>query len=157
MTYEDIKDLTRRTTSDKILLDKVFNIAKNRTFDGYQRGLASMLYIFFDKKKFDSGIKNENISNKKFAEELYKPVIRKLKKRKGHSSFIDNILGVDLTDMQLLSEFDIQIRFLLYVIDIFSKYAWVIPLKNNKVITKKKKKSNHKPNKIWVYKRHEIL
>ena len=67
-------------------------------------------------------------------------------------------MGVDLTDMQLLSEFDIQIRFLLYVIDIFSKYAWVIPLKNNKVITKKKKKkSNHKPNKMWVYKRHEIL
>ena len=106
MTYEDIKDLTRRTTSDKILLDKVFNIAKNRTFDGYQRGLASMLYIFFDKKKFDSGIKNENISNKKFAEELHKPVIRKLKKRKGHSSFTDNILGVDLADMQLISKFN---------------------------------------------------
>ena len=51
MTYEDIKDLTRRTTSDKILRDKVFNIVKNQTFDAYQRGLASMLYIFFDKKK----------------------------------------------------------------------------------------------------------
>ena len=110
MTYEDIKDLTRRTTSDKILLDKVFNIAKNRTFDGYQRGLASMLYISFDKKKFDSGIKNENISNKKFAEELHKPVIRKLKKRKGHSSFTDNILGVDLADMQLISKFNKGIK-----------------------------------------------
>ena len=51
MTYEDIKDLTRRTTSDKILRDKVLNIAKNLTFDGYQHGLASMLYNFFDKKK----------------------------------------------------------------------------------------------------------
>ena len=104
MTYEDIKDLTRRTTSDKILRDKVFNIVKNQTFDVYQPRLASMLYIFFEKKKFDSGIKNENISNKKFAEELHTPVIRKLKKRKGHSSFIDIILGVDLADMQLISK-----------------------------------------------------
>ena len=49
MPYEDFKDLTRRTAFDKILHDKVFNIAKNPKYDGYQRGLASMIYKFFDK------------------------------------------------------------------------------------------------------------
>ena len=80
-----------------------------------------MVYIFFDKKSSSSGIKNENISNKKLAEELHKPIIRKLKKRKVHSSFIDNIWGADLADMQLLSKFNTGICFLLCVIDIFSK------------------------------------
>ena len=50
MTYGDFKDLTRRTVSDKILRDKAFNIAKNQKFDGYQGGLASMIYNFFDEK-----------------------------------------------------------------------------------------------------------
>ena len=81
-----------------------------------------------------SGIKNENILNKESAEELHKPVIRKSKKRKVHSSFIDNIWGADLADMQLLSKFNKGIRFLC-VIDIFSKHACVIPLKDKKGIT----------------------
>ena len=51
MTYRYFTDLTRRTASDKILRDKAFNIAKNLKYDGYQRGLASMIYNFFDKKK----------------------------------------------------------------------------------------------------------
>ena len=50
MAYGDFKDLTRRTGSDKILGDIAFNIAKNPKYDGYQRGLASMVYKFFDKK-----------------------------------------------------------------------------------------------------------
>ena len=50
MCYGDFKDLTRRTTSDKILRDKVFNIAKNPKYDGYQGRLASMVYKIFDKK-----------------------------------------------------------------------------------------------------------
>ena len=50
MAYGDFKDLKRRTFSDKILRDKAFNIAKNPKYDGYQRGLASMVYRFFDKK-----------------------------------------------------------------------------------------------------------
>ena len=49
-----------------------------------------------------------------------------------HSPFIDNIWGVDLTDMQLISRFNKGIRFLLCVIDTYSKYAWVIPLKDKK-------------------------
>ena len=50
MAYGDFKDLARRTASDKILRDKAFNIAKNPKYDEYQRGLASMVYKFFDKK-----------------------------------------------------------------------------------------------------------
>ena len=56
MAYEDFKDLARRTTSDKVLRDKAFNIAKNPKYDGYQRGFASMVYKFFDKKSAGSGI-----------------------------------------------------------------------------------------------------
>ena len=77
MAYEDFQDLTRRTVSDKMLRDKEFNIAKNPKSDGYQRGLAPMVYKFFDKKTFFSGIKNENTSNNELAKELHKLVIRK--------------------------------------------------------------------------------
>ena len=80
MAYGDFKDLTRRTASDKIFHDKAFNIAKNRKLDGYQRGLASTVYKFFDKKASGSSIKNENISNKELAEELHKPIIKTFKK-----------------------------------------------------------------------------
>ena len=66
------------------------------------------------------------------ADELQKLVIRKLKKRKVHSSFRDNILGADLADMQLLSKCNEGFRFLLCVIDTYSKNAWVIPLKDKK-------------------------
>ena len=62
-------------------------------------------------------------------------IIRKCKKRKVHSSFRDNIWGVDLADMQLLSKVNKGFRFLLCVIDIFSKYASVIPLKDKKDIS----------------------
>ena len=56
MAYGDFKDSTRRTASDKILYDKAFNIAKNPKYEGYQRGLASIVYKFFDKKTSGSGI-----------------------------------------------------------------------------------------------------
>ena len=80
-----------------------------------------------------SGIKNENISNKELAEDLHKPMIRKFKKV--HSSFMYNIWDSDLADMQLIRILNKRTRFLLCVIDIFSKYAWVIPLKDKKGIT----------------------
>ena len=60
MVYGVFKDLTRRTASDKILRDKAFNIAKNPKYDGYQKGFASMVYTFFDKKSRGSGIDNNN-------------------------------------------------------------------------------------------------
>ena len=84
MAYGDFKDLTRRTPSDKILYDKAFNIANNPKYDGYQHGLASMVYKLFDKITSGRTAKNENISNKELAEELNKPIIRNFKKRKVH-------------------------------------------------------------------------
>ena len=77
------------------------------------------------KKTFGSGIENENISSKELTEELHKPIIRKFKKRKVHSSFISNVWGADITDMQLISKFNKGIRFLLCAIDIFSNMHWL--------------------------------
>ena len=64
MAYGDFKDLTRRTAYDKILLDKAFNINKTSKYDGYQKGLASMVYMFFDKKTAGGAVKNEIMQNK---------------------------------------------------------------------------------------------
>ena len=103
-----------------------------------------------------SAIKNENISNKELAKELQKPIIRKFKKRKVYSTFIDNILGADLADMQLIIKFNKGFRFLLCVIDIYSKR--VVPSKDKKGITitnafqKFLDELKRKPNKIWVNK-----
>ena len=88
-----------------------------------------------DKNTSGSGIKNKIISNKELPEELHKPIIRKFKKRKVHSSFIDNIWGADLADMQVISKFSKGFRILLCVLDIYSKYAWVISLKDEKGIS----------------------
>ena len=63
---------TRRAASDKILHGKAFNIAKNPRYDGYQRGLASMVYKIFDKETSGSDIKNENVSNNELLENLRK-------------------------------------------------------------------------------------
>ena len=78
MVYGDFKDLTRRTACDKILRDKALNIAKNPKYDGYPRGLASMVYKFFDQKTSGKTVKNDNMSEKELAEELHKPIIGKL-------------------------------------------------------------------------------
>ena len=82
MAYGNFKDLERRTASDKVLRDKSFNIAKNSNYDGYQRGLASMVYKFFDKKSKGSGVNIKMMHNEQLAKELYKPIIRKFKKGK---------------------------------------------------------------------------
>ena len=137
MAYGDFKDLAKRTIADKVLRDKAFKIASDQKYDGYQRGLASMVYKFFDKKSKGSGrpLSSNNKENIQLADELHKPIIRKSKKRKVYSSFRDNIWSADLADMQLLSKFNKGFRFLLCVIDIFSKYAWVIPIKDKKGVS----------------------
>ena len=90
------------------------------------------------------------------AEELHKPIIKNFERRKVYSSFKDNISGVDLADMSLVSKFNKGIRYLLCVIDLFSRHAWVIPLKNKKGDSIVEgfqsilKTSNRKPNKIWI-------
>ena len=63
--YGDFKDLRRGATSDKVLCNKAFNIAINPKYDGYQRGIASMVYVFFDKKFSGSAIKNGIMSNQR--------------------------------------------------------------------------------------------
>ena len=150
--YADHKDLINRTEADKVLRDKGYDIASNPKTDGYQRGLASMVYKFFDKKSMGSGIASSSI----LADERRKPINRKFNKRKVYSQFKDNIWGVDLADMQLLSRKNKGIKYLLCAIDLYSKSAFVIPLKDKKGISivnafnKIIKQSNRKPNKIWV-------
>ena len=115
MTYGDFKDLKRRTASDKVLRDKAFNIAKNPKYDRYQRGLASTVYKFFDKKSKASGVNIPLEFNKQLAEELHKPIIRNFQERTVYSGFKDNISGADLADIQLISKFNKGFRFLLCV------------------------------------------
>ena len=119
-----------------------------------------------DKKSVGSGAKRVNAKitpqSEQLVDELHKPIIRKFKKRKVQSAFKDNIWGADLADMQLLSKYNKGIRFLLCVIDIFSKYASVVLLKDKKGISIVKvfqiilKQLNRKPNKIWVDKGSEF-
>ena len=107
----------------RVLCYKAFNTANNPKYDGYHRGLASL-------KGSDLDIKE----NEKLAEEFQKPVNKSFWKRKVYSLFKDNISGVDPTDMQSISKFNEEICFLLCVIGISSKYAWVVPLKGKKVL-----------------------
>ena len=138
MVYGDFKDFARRTASDKFLGDKAFHIVKNPKYDVYQRGLASMVYKFFDKNSAllsdksvaGSGVntlaepvQNTYANYKQLAEELHKSIIKKVKKRTVYSGFKDNTWGADLADMQLISKFNKEFRFLLCDIDNFSKYA----------------------------------
>ena len=98
MAYGKSKDLTKKTQSDNVLKDKAFKTASDPKYDGHQRGLASMVYNFFDKKSSEIGVANE--PHYQLANELHRQVFRKFKRRKVYSSFIDNIWGVDLADMQ---------------------------------------------------------
>ena len=77
MAYGDFKDLKRWIFSDKVLRDKAFKIAKNPKYDGYQRGLASMVYKCFDKKSTGSGFNIPLKFNEELAKELHKPIMRK--------------------------------------------------------------------------------
>ena len=166
--YEDHKDLINRTKSDKVLGDKAYDIASNSEYDDYQRGLAIMVYKFFDKKstagpsyleRIGSGFKKLKNTTKSsssiLADELHKPIIKKFDKRKVYPQFKDNIWGVDLADMQSLSRQNKGIKYLLCAINLYSKYAFVIPLKDKKGISivnafnKIIKQSGRKPNKIW--------
>ena len=104
--YADHKDLINRTEADKVLRDKAYDIASNPEYDGYQRGLASMVYKFFYKKSMGSGIKKDTTKSSSLilADELHKPGIKIFNKRKVYLQFKDNIWGVDLADMQSLSK-----------------------------------------------------
>ena len=91
-----------------------------------------MVYKFFDKKSKGSGVNIPLEFNEQLAKELHKPIIRNFKKRTVYSGFKDNIWGADLADMQSLSKYNKEIKYLLCAVDFFSKYAWVVPLKDKK-------------------------
>ena len=119
--------------------------------NGYQRGLASMVYKVFEKRT-----KGFGINNKILAEELHKPIIKNFKRKKLYSSFKDNIWGVHLPGMPLISKFNKGIKYLLCATYLFSRYSWVISLRNKKgdsIVEGFKiifKNSDRKPNIIWV-------
>ena len=114
--YAKYKDVENRLIADYKLKNSAYDIASNTEYDGYQRGLASMVYKFFNSKiaprnKTISGKGTKEV-NKILAEELHKPVIRKFNKRKAYSQFKDNIWGVDLADTRLLSKKNKGIKYL---------------------------------------------
>ena len=154
------KDLKTRVEADKVLRDKAFKVAQDKSKDAMQRSLAAMVYKFFDKKTSGSGLSKSAAlapapTSDILAEELHKPIRRKFQRRKVIPVSIDNIWGADLADMQLISKYNKGYRFLLCVIDLYSKYAWVVPVKDKKGETivaafQEILGKGRKPNKIWV-------
>ena len=156
MAHGKSKDLAKRTQSGKVLRDKAFKIASYPEYNSFQKGLASMVYKFFDKNSSGSCVAAIE-PNYQLANELHRQIIRRFKRRKIYSSFRENIWGVDLADMQSLSKYNKGIKYLLCAINLISKYAWVVPLKDKigisivnafQTIISKRRKLN----KIWVIK-----
>ena len=133
VAYGKPKDLAKRTQSDKVLRNKTFKNASDPKYDGYQRGLASMVYQFFAKMSSGSGVDAE--PNYQLANKLHRQNYRNFKRRKVYSSFRDNIWGVDLADIQTLSKDNKGIKYLLCATDLFSKDARVVLLKDKRRIS----------------------
>ena len=99
-----------------------------------------MVYKFFDKKSSGSVVaaslasKSSTKPNYQLANDLHRQIIRNFKRQKVYSSFRDNIWGVDLADIQSVSKCNKGIKYLLCAIDLFSKYVWVVPLKDKRGI-----------------------
>ena len=139
--------------------DRAYENALNPNYVMYQRGLASMVYKFFGTKT-GSGVigtsKAGTSVNEELAHKLHKPVIKKFKRRKVSARFKDNIWAVDLALMGSLSSFNQSVQYLLCLIDIFTKYAWVKTLKDKKAKTVLQcfieivSKSKQKPNELWL-------
>ena len=151
MAYGKSSGLIKRTQLDKVLRGKAFRIESVPKYNGYQRWLALMVYELIDKKS--TGVADiESIIN---LQTNFIEIIRKFKKRKVYLWFRDNIWGVYLADTQSLRKCNKVIKYLLCAIDLFSNYAWVVPLKNKRGITivnafQKKISEGCKTNKIWV-------
>ena len=154
MAYNKYKDLKERTQSDIVLENKAYKVATNLKFDSFQRTLDSMVWKFFKKKS--KKVLGSGLNKEKLADELHKSIIKKFKRRKVYSSFKDNIWACGFAGMTLISKFKKGIKCLLCVIDLFSRNAWVVGLKDKKGVSTVNgfqsilKRSNRKPNKIWV-------
>ena len=116
--YHYTKGLANRTISIKILKDRGYEIARNLKYDGYKRGLTDTMYKIFGRGSGAS-------VNEYLPEELHKPVIKKFKRSRVCVRFKDNIWGTYLAEMGSLSSFNHGVKHILFVINGFTKYAWV--------------------------------
>ena len=142
----EFNDWPRRTAADKVLCDNVLNIVKNAKYDGYQCRFINVFYHWFiyvliknillcvQINLLVANLKIKMIPKQQLAKELHKPNFRKSEKQKVYLSFKGNMSGADLANMKLISKFNRGFRFLLCVIDVYSKYVWVVPLKDKKSI-----------------------
>ena len=119
-----VKISLRALFQEKIIRDQAYEITRNSGYDKYQRALASMVYTFFDKKT------ELGISVNEWVEELHKPLLKKFKRRNVYVRFKDYIWAADLAEMGSLSLKNKNVKYLLCVIDVFTKYACVKPLKD---------------------------
>ena len=131
--------------------DKTYEIARNRKYNGYQRALTSIAYRIFVKKiRFGVSVSEQ------LAEKLHNPILTKIKRRKVYARFKDNIWAADLVELESFCSKNKNVKYLLFVIDIFTKYAWVEPLKDKtgrtvlNALIEIVNESNRKPNKLWV-------
>ena len=144
--------LAKRTISDNILKHRAYEIVRKCIYDEYQRAFASTVYKFFNKITGSGESVNEQLP-----EELHKPIIIKFNRRKVNTRFKDNIWAADLAEMRLFSSKNKSVAYLLCVIDVFTKHAWIKRLKDKKVKTVLNafieivNESNRKPNKLWVH------
>ena len=153
--YSESKNLAKRTISDKIFKNRAYEIARNRGYDGYQRALASMVFKFFDQITGSGAIAKSKAwasVNEQLAEEIHKPVTKKFKRRKIYVRFNDNIWAADLAEMESLSPKNKNVKYLSCVIDVFTKYIWVKPLKykKGKTVLNAFMKINRERSKLWV-------
>ena len=130
MAYGNFKDLPTRTASDNVFLDKAFRIAIDSKYDRYYSESASTLYKLLDNNGERTG--KESIGIKYW---LMNHAILSLESCKFYSSDRDNIWGADLADMQLISKYNIWVRFLLFAVNVSSKYPCAALLKDKKSIT----------------------
>ena len=150
--YLDSKDLTKWTISTRFWKIKLNESFINPKYDGCQWGLANIVHKLFDKK---TGL-GTNVNEHHLALELHKPAIKKFKRRKVYARFQDTISAADLAEMGSLFSKNGSVKFLLCVMDVFTKYAWVKPLKDRKtktvlhVFTEIVSQSKWKPNKFSV-------
>ena len=93
-----------------------------------------MTYQFPNKKSSGGGVQNRIMLNQELAQELHKPIIKKFEKRKIYWSVKGNICVADMADTQQISKLNKEFQLLICAMDIYSKYAWVVPLKNKKWI-----------------------
>ena len=147
-SYDKYKDVPNRLIADKKLMDGAYDIASDQSKNGYERMLASMVYKFFEKKiQLGQGI-NDDI----LADELHKPIRHIFQRRQVIAHKANQIWACDLVDMTNVYT-DNGYRYILNVVDCFSKYAWSIPLKSKKtdelIDAFKRLFKSQKPQKLW--------